>query len=107
MTLELNEEIVQRLIGEDPRLRQIDLSIRIETELQSSIAIKYLIDSARREAEDAIAAWMADPSPTSEESLAIHRRAFLYTYITNTLTSFVNRGRVMEASLREEDAFNG
>lgn len=98
----ITPEFIEKMKSQDARLRHIDVMIQIERELESSLALKLVLEKS---AEDAAAALerLADADPTNYNLIRqLQAEVYRARFIARTINKARYIGAAAEASLSEE-----
>lgn len=109
MTQIVDEELltvkqIERLKQQDERFRDLDIRLMVETELQSSLALKIVLEAAGEQAAEALEA-LADVDPTDLKTIInLQARVQRARFIAKTLNSVLRKGSLAEHSIHEEQS---
>lgn len=98
----ITPEVIERLKSRDSRLQAVDMMLQIEKELNSSIALKLILERAADEAAEALEK-LAGVSPTdTQQIINLQAKVYRARFIAKTLNYACNKGYEAEQSLSEE-----
>lgn len=98
----ITPEVIERLKSRDARLEAIDVMLRIEKELDSSLALKLVLDRAAEEAAVALEK-LADVDPSDTKQIVyLQAKVFRARFIAKTINYACLKGDEAERSLGEE-----
>lgn len=99
---QISQDFIDRLKSQDNRWSEVDMAIKVETELRDSVVIKAVLEVIENEAVEALEKMIfADPTDTKLmiSLQATVRRARI---MGNTLEAIRRKGAFSEQSLKDE-----
>ena len=109
MSLEIDEkfltsEYIERLKKQDPRINELDLMVRLETELRESLALKIVLEAASEQAAEALEELAAVAPTDTDKIIRYQAKVYRARFIARTLNNILEKGRMAEQSLNDEQA---
>ena len=99
----MTPEEIEAIAAHDARVRTVQLSIEIETELRRGNGLHLLMAALRADADKAMAEFARANPANTQEIIGLQARVHCFQYALDTFSVILQRGQAAEDQLRGED----